>query len=431
VRPTIHTNRLRTGAVLWTCCLLSVFAINGCGKKGPPATAAAKVLLIGLDGAEWDLIRPMVAAGELPHLARLMKEGSQGSLRSLQSLATSPTIWTTIATGKSPAEHGIGAVAAGRPGQPRDNFRRVLAAWNIASMAGRTTGIVGWPASGPAEQVNGFLVSDYLPYSAAETAPMVGRTSPAGLAEEIAPLVARPTEVHWNTVQRFLDAPLDTTTVSPQIEELLAPIRWISAADLSFARIAEELYRERRPDFFAVCLRGMESMGDHYWNYMTPDAVPAGTLRPEGVPYLKGAMRAYYRFTDELVGRILALADEQTTILLVSDHGFQGEAGRGGEARKVDGIILVAGRNAGRGEIAGATVYDVTPTVLVLLGLPPARDMGGKVLWSALGPGIHKDKFAATLDTYETGNRPAPGGALKSPVDKELKERLRSLGYTN
>lgn len=438
MRLTIHSDRLRVGVSLrpcvlrWACILLSVLALGGCGKKGAPSTGPGKVLLIGLDGADWDLIRPMVAAGELPHLARLMTEGEQGNLRSLQSLATSPTIWTTIATAKSPADHGVGAVIKAGPGRPAiENPRKVLAVWNIASMAGRTAGVVGWLASRPAEQVNGCVVSDCLPYGATETMTMEGRTNPAALAGEIGPLVTRPEAVSWSFVQRFLDAPLDTTAMSPQIEELLAPIRWISAADMSFARIAEKLYRERRPDLFAVCLRGLESMGNRYWNYMAPDAVPAGTLSPEGAPYLKGAVRAYYRFTDELVGGLLDLADERTTVLVVSDHGFQGEAGLGGDARKVDGIIVVAGRNAGRGEIAGATVYDVTPTVLVLLGLPPARDMGGKVLWSALGPGIRKDMFTATLDTYETGKGVTPGGPIKSPVDAELKERLRSLGYTN
>jgi hypothetical protein len=452
-----------TRILAWAGVLLVAFGFGGCGRKAPPAAGPGKVLLIGLDGAEWDLIRPMVAAGELPHLARLMKDGSEGGLRSLQSLATSRTIWTTVATGKSPGEHGIGDSETDRPeagapetGTPKSgardgrtsvrgsavngnagqvaesgNHRNVLAVWNIASMAGRTTGVVGWPATHPAERVNGFAVSDFLSYTAEEKEAADGWVNPPELVEEIKPLVTRAANAPWSSVQRFLDAPLDTTAMSLQVEELLAPIRRISAADLSFTRIAERLYREQRPELLAVCLRGIESMGDRYGNYATPDAVPPGTLRPEGLPYLHGAMKAYYRFTDELVGRILDLADARTTILVISDHGFQGEVGRSSEARKVDGIILLAGRNAARGEIAGATVYDVTPTVLVLLGLPPARDMGGKVLWSALGPGIRKETFAATLDTYETGKRATPGGALQSPVDAELKERLRSLGYTN
>jgi hypothetical protein len=422
---------IRSGC-LWAGALASLLALGGCGKKQAPPTGPGRVLLIGLEGADWDLIRPMATAGDLPHLARLMAARAQGNLRSLQSQATCPTIWTTIATGKSPAEHGVGS--AGRSGTAlaaTDQPRKVLAVWNIASMAGRTVAAVGWPASRPAEEVNGFLVSDFLPYDPAETEAAEGRTSPPGLEAEIAPLVTHPGAAPWSSVLTFLDTPLDTTAMSPPLAELLAPIRWIVAADLSFTRIGEKLYRERQPDFFAVCLRGIGRMEDRFGAYMTPDAVPAGTLRPEGVPYLQGALRAYYRYTDELVGRLLDLADERTTVLVVSDHGFQASASRGLEARRSDGIILLGGRDAGKGEIAGATVYDVTPTALVLLGLPPAGDMGGKVLWSALGPGIHKEKFAATIDTYETGNRAGPGRGATSPVDNELKERLRSLGYTN
>jgi hypothetical protein len=416
----------------WTCVLLLVLALGGCGSKGTAPAVPGKVLLIGLDGADWDLIRPMAAAGELPHLARLLGGGAHGDLRSLQSRAESPTIWTTIATGKSPAEHGIGASFRSKGDQGViGNPRKVLAVWNIASMAGRTTGLVGWPASWPAEQVNGFVVSDCIPYGEGERERKKGRTYPDTLADEIGPALMQPDAVSWSFVQRFLDAPLDTTAMSKETERLLAPIRRISAADLSFTRIGERLYRERHPDFFAVCLRGTDSMGDNYGNYPTPDAVPAGTLRPEGLAYLKGTMRAYYRFTDELVGRLLSLVDAQTTILVVSGHGFTGGVGPGVEPRKGDGVILVAGHAAGRGEVAGATAYDVTPTLLVLLGLPPARDMAGKVLWSALGPGIQKDKFTSVLDTYETGARAVPGGPRKSPVDQELKERLRSLGYVD
>jgi predicted AlkP superfamily phosphohydrolase/phosphomutase len=404
-------------------------ALGACGGRAKHEPVG-KVLLIGLDGAEWDLINPMVAAGELPNLGRLMAEGVHGNLRSLEPLAKSPAIWTTIATGKSPAEHGIKSFVDQIHGRPLTrNIRRVRAVWNIVSGVGRSAGVVGWLMSWPAEEVNGFVVSDYLQYAAAEGKRMNGRTYPPELETAIAPDIVDWRAMSWSSVQRFLDTPLDTAAVTPELEQLLRPMKWIMAGDETFARIGVKLYRERRPDFFAVYLRGTDAMGHLYWNYMTPEAVPEGTLLPEGMRYATGAMRAYYRYVDELIKPFLDAADASTTILVVSDHGFHGGLDRGVDMHKLDGILIMAGRGVGKGEITGAGVYDVTPTVLALLGLPPAQDMRGKILWSAISPDIPRDKFTHLIPTYETGERPAAGSSIESPVDEELKERLRSLGY--
>jgi predicted AlkP superfamily phosphohydrolase/phosphomutase len=406
--------------------LLLLLSWSGCHDRQAAPARPGKVLLVGLDGAEWNLIRPMAAAGELPNLKRLMETGAHGNLRSLEPPAKSPAIWTTIATGKSPAEHGIGAFFTGaRKLATTTDDRRVQAFWNIASRAGRTVGVVGWMVSWPAEPVNGFMVSDSVRLGR----DMGRRTYPAALDREIKPLVVRPQAVSWSDMQRFLDVPLDSAAMDQEVEGLLAPIKWITATDRSFTQIAEKLYRERRPDVFAVYLRGMDSMGHHFWSYMEPEAVPGDRLSPVGRAYLKGTVRAYYRYTDELVGRILAPADDGTTVVVVSDHGFSGGPGRGVEAHGRDGVIIMAGHDVKRGEITGASVYDLTPTLLALLGIPPARDMRGEAIWSALDPAIPREDSARAVPTYETGDRGATGAPPESPLDDEQEERLRSLGY--
>ncbi len=422
----------KSGPRSWWLPLLAIAAAAALGACGGRAKhePVGKVLLIGLDGAEWDLINPMVAAGELPNLGRLMAEGVHGNLRSLEPLAKSPAIWTTIATGKSPAEHGIKSFVDQINGRPLTrNIRRVRAVWNIVSGVGRSAGVVGWLMSWPAEEVNGFVVSDYLQYAAGEGRARARPNLSRPLEAVVSPDVVQWRTMPWSSVQRFLDAPLDTAAMTPELEQFVRPIKWIMAGDETFARIGAKLYREERPDFFAVYLRGTDAMGHLYWNYMTPEAVPEGTLLPEGMTYAKGAMRAYYRYVDELIKPFLDSADPNTTILVVSDHGFHGGLDRGVEMHKLDGVIIMAGRGVGKGEITGAGVYDVTPTVLALLGLPPAQDMRGKILWSALSPEVSRDKFTHLIATYETGERPAAGSSLESPVDEELKERLRSLGY--
>lgn len=411
--------------------MLAAAALTGCGTGSSHDSGRDKVLLIGLDGAEWDLIHPMVEAGQLPNLARLMNQGVYGKLRSLEPLEKSPAIWTTIATGKSPEEHGIYSFVNQESGRPlTQNIRKVRALWSIFSGVGRSVGVVGWLMSWPAEKVNGFVVSDYLQYSAKGSMRMSHRTYPPDLEQEIASRVLPWESVPWKLVQRFLDTPADTVNMSPEVEQLLRPIKWIAAGDVTFARIGLELYRKERPDFFAAYLRGMDMMGHLYWNYMEPGPAPPRTIVPAGFQLLAGAQRTYYRFVDELLGPFLDLADEHTTIVVVSDHGFVG-GGRGVEAHKLDGVLIMAGNHVGKGEIAGASVYDIAPTVLALMGLPPATDMRGTVLWSAFDASIPQDRYQHRIATYETGERQEAQGPLESPVDEELKARLRSLGYIN
>jgi hypothetical protein len=422
--------------------MLVLLALAGCsGQKSEQATetgeavqsdddATDRIMLIGLDGAEWDLIHPMVAAGELPNLGRMIDGGAYGNLRSLEPLAKSPAIWTTIATGKSPQEHGILSFIDQVNGQPLTrNIRKVDALWNIYSNLGRTVGLLGWLMSWPAEEVNGFVVSDYVQYEAGSSSRWAGRTYPVDLETEVKPMIVSWPDLPWAFVDRFLDQSTDTLRMSSELESLLRPIKWIAAGDLTFARIGERLYRQQRPDFFAIYFRGMDAMGHLYWNYMIPDSLPAGTLNPTGVAYLKGTERAYYRFTDEIVGRFVELADEKTTIVIVSDHGFRGGTGRGIAQHKLDGIIIMAGNHIAPGEITGADVYDVTPTVLALTGLPAAADMPGDVIWTALDSTIDRQTLSERLSTYETGKHRGDQEPLASPVDEELKARLRSLGY--
>lgn len=417
---------VRSISVLLVVSVLSAVSLACGGETAPPK---GKVLLIGLDGAEWDLIHPMVEAGELPNLARLIQNGVHGKLRSLEPLAKSPTIWATIATGKTPAQHGIGAFINPKDRKPvTQNQRRVRAVWNILSGLDRTVGVVGWMQSWPAETVNGFMVSDYLQYGHRNYKQFDKRTYPPELEESLKDLVVEWQDLPWEGIQRFLTAPLDTTTLSSAVRNGLHRIRIYTAADLTFARIAERLYREQRPEFFAVYLRGADTMGHLFWNYCFEGLVNERRLKPDLKLYVSDVLRQYYRYIDELIGPIIDLADEETTIFVVSDHGFAGGPERGVKLHKVDGVLIMSGRGVGRGEITGATVYDVTPTLLTFMGLPAAEDMHGKILWPAMGEEIPRDRFTRTIATYESGT-PDASAPLQSPVDDEIKERLRSLGY--
>jgi predicted AlkP superfamily phosphohydrolase/phosphomutase len=147
--------------------------------------------------------------------------------------------------------------------------------------------------------------------------------------------------------------------------------------------------------------------------------------------WMKNLIPNYYVFTDRLIGGLLREADPSTNVLITSDHGFMG-GGKGVMAHKLDGILFLQGPAVKPGvTISGATVLDITPTILALFGLPTAADMDGRPIEDALKPAVMKRiSREKGLKTYETtASRKGGDQPIASPVDQELRERLRSLGY--
>src|SRR5260370_27520303 len=125
-----------------------------------------RVLLIGWDAADWKVIRPLLHAGEMPNLARLMASGVRGNLATIYP-PLSPMLWTTIATGKRPPEHGIlGFTEPTEDGlsvRPISNLgRKTKALWNILNQNGKRSILVAsWP-SHPAHPIRGAMVSEHF-----------------------------------------------------------------------------------------------------------------------------------------------------------------------------------------------------------------------------------------------------------------------------
>ncbi len=127
-----------------------------------------KVLIVGMDGATFRVMDPLLASGQLPAFQGLIERGMRSPLRSQKPMA-SPILWTTMATGHKRQDHGIQSFIVYKdPKKPTrgtlvsSEDRKTLALWNIASALGRSIGFVGWWASWPAEPVNGWMVSDRL-----------------------------------------------------------------------------------------------------------------------------------------------------------------------------------------------------------------------------------------------------------------------------
>ena len=123
-----------------------------------------RILLLGWDAADWQVIDPLLDAGLMPNLARLVNRGVVGNLATLHP-PYSPILWTSIATGKRPTRHGIHGFQEPTPDgtavRPASSLSRTCKAlWNIATQQGLTSVVVSWYPSHPVEPISGVMVSD-------------------------------------------------------------------------------------------------------------------------------------------------------------------------------------------------------------------------------------------------------------------------------
>jgi predicted AlkP superfamily phosphohydrolase/phosphomutase len=318
--------------------LLALLA-GGC-SGGPDAPGEVPphrpILLIGLDGATWDLVQPWIDEGRLPHFQRLRREGVRGKLWSFVldtgdagSEVLSPIIWATIATGREPADHGI--LDFQRPGPDGAAYtnrdRRTRAVWNILSERGHPSNVVGWFTSWPVDVIQGNIISDR------SRGPIRGGHHPPGLETLLERTSASfSLEVAREEAGRFLGPPLEQDGASREerdrlrhVEKTLADMYRVDSLRLTWAL---ELMRNEPAGFTAVFFKGIDAVSHLAWLYMEPELFPA-RFRPEDGARrrLENAIPAYYEFMDEAIGRLLAAAPPDTNVIVVSDHGF----GPGGE----------------------------------------------------------------------------------------------------
>lgn len=422
--------------------LLAAFLVS-CGGGSP----TGKVIFLGIDGLDPLAIDLLMSEGKLPNFARLRQDGAYGRLIS-QKPILSPIIWTTIATGKTPGQHGIGHFVAVDP-QTGENLpvtsdlRRVEALWNIAAKAGRRPAVVGWWATWPPETLDGFIVSDHTSYHFLFEEGFTGAatqqetTHPPELAAEIAPLLRRPTDLTYEEVSPFVEVSPELFAQPFDLSDDLGHFKWALATAKSYRDIGLELWRQEKPDLEMVYIEGVDSTS-HLFGHLFRVEGLAGELAVQKEKFGQ-TVEEMYRFADELVGQYLDAMDDDTTLVIASDHGFRlgelhDDPSRVRDMRRVserfhriEGILYLYGRGVKRhARLDKPVLVDVAPTVLALLGLPAAEDMPGRVLMEALETPQVPDRIAS-YETGELGER--EGIARDSEVDQAVIERLEALGY--
>ncbi|MCP4495277.1 MAG: tetratricopeptide repeat protein, partial [Phycisphaeraceae bacterium] len=192
-------------------------------------------------------------------------------------------------------------------------------------------------------------------------------------------------------------------------------------------------------DFMAVYYDGIDHFGHGFMKYHPPRQ---SFIKEEDFEIYKGVVEGGYRFHDMMLGALLHLAGEDTTVILISDHGFHPDhlrpehipvepAGPAIEHRPY-GIFVAKGPEIRKGEtVSGASVLDLTPTVLTAFGLPVGEDMDGKPLVTI----FEGDRAIETVASWDDIDGPHPhgmhpeGAHIDSVQSAEAMKQLVELGY--
>ena len=400
-----------------------------------------KVLLIGWDAADWKLIDPLIERGEMPVLSKFIDEGVMGDITTLQPIL-SPMLWNSIATGKRADKHGIlGFTEVSPKGDVRpvtSTSRKVKALWNILSQNGLRTNVVGWFGGHPAEPINGACVSDMFPHATAPPGDpwplMPGTIFPKRLEEVIGDLRVRPDEVNGEMLKMFVPRAAE---IDQDKDRRLAVLAKLLAECFSLHAAATWVLEHEPWDFSAFYYPSIDHFSHAFMAYHPPRM---DSVREEDFEFYKDVVNSAYRLHDLLLGRSLQLAGPETTVILVSDHGFHSDLLRPRATPQIPtgpaiwhrplGIFCARGAGLKRDErIYGTSLLDIAPTVLTLFGLPVGQDMEGRVLVEAFEQSPALEFIPSWEDVPGNSGMHTGATELEPEESAALLEQFIALGY--
>lgn len=369
----------------------------------PDPAQQPRVTMILLDGASLDYVLPRVAEGRLPTFARLIEKGAVIDLATVRPTQPDP-VWAAVATGMYPSKNGVRSAASyfARSDDrvidllPDDCFSHALVhlgfirdqpnasntwrarpIWSIASNAGVRVGIVRWPLTYPAQDVNGFIVSDRLHQLVGSIAEFDRAATP-------------------RQALTWIEASFTQLAAGPEAQPAQigvvatgTPEESVLRRDRGYSAVMRNLAGEMFPRLTALRYEGLDTVGHYYLRYTEP-RILRDVPEEERRRFLQVIDR-YYGFIDGEIGASLDALAPGDLLVVVSGFGMQplnpikqviarilgNPDFTGTHEWAPDGFLIAYGSAVEPGRRPRGSVVDVTPTVLYFLGLPVARDMDG------------------------------------------------------
>jgi hypothetical protein len=401
--------------------------------KGTATATGVRLTVIGIDGFDQQFVERLRQAGRLPRLARLL-DGARATFPPSDAPDPART-WTSIATGQQPDVHGVsgietrrvagteGTVSADqgalgrvvaaatdlvrltRPALTTGLQRRSKTFWEVAADYGLGTVVVNWWATWPAPEASGVVLSDRATL----------RLERGGtLDAEIAPSDLYPTLLRQWPALRERARRRVVAAFPSEHDPVERVLRQAAEQDaLPVALLGQ--FGAPAADLSSVYLPGLDIA--HY-ALLGPSA--RGGLPASAVAARVEALERYYLFLEELIAPLIEQAGEQAVVALVADPGRSGASEQG--------LLALAGPQARAGVQLEVARHDIMPTLLYALGVPASRELPGRPRVDLLAPAFTAGAPLREVDGY--GRRViAPRPANVTPLDREMMERLKSLGY--
>jgi predicted AlkP superfamily phosphohydrolase/phosphomutase len=389
---------MRLRMIILTACILAPLLVFSQSQAARP-----RVLLIGVNGMEWDILRPLMLQGKLPNLASIIQSGTYGKLRTV-SAPNCPRVYTTMFTSTRPEEHGVTGFLVGGI-TANTNMLKEEPIWSILSKKGVTVGMANVPATFPVMPVNGYMVSGMLTR---------GKNCEDGvlcapkLSEVQGGDAVYPKALKSELLSKVGDFYIDCERM-PGAEDLNGHeseviLKWLDKVQLirdQQTKVFEYLLDHHRTDFTWM----VQSCEDRTGHWLYPIAPFNAGYNPKINSVKPNAFPDQYVALDKVIGAMLTHVDSNTYLLIVSDHGikplreFEETDPHAhmdhekttpviakhdfADGDDVPGSFIAKGPGIKRDfRLMGfaASVYDIAPTILHLYGIQQPPQMRGHVL---------------------------------------------------
>jgi predicted AlkP superfamily phosphohydrolase/phosphomutase len=269
-------------------------------------SSSRRTLILGVDGATLQLIRPWAEAGKLPTFQRLMEQGASGVLESTMPPVT-PAAWSSLATGMNQGKHGLFDFF----GRRKDSYETYLVnsthrhgapLWQLLGKAGHRVTVFNVPATYPPEQVNGLMVSGLLTPSHGTDA-----SWPKQLVDEIR-----------QAVPDFSFYPPGVFSRGEEAKFVNDVLAW----DRMTLAVLKHLMLKEPWDFLFGVFIGVDIVSHFMWRYMATQGESVEDEDPATKELLTNAIQRVYQQVDEMLAELLQAVGDDTYVMIVSDHGF-------------------------------------------------------------------------------------------------------------